>query len=830
MNDNREFIEEFLVESGENLDQLDRDLIALEERPDDPQRLASIFRTVHTIKGNSGFFGFSKLGALTHSGEHLLGRLRDGKIRLNDRVTGTLYSMVDAVRSILNAIEATGVEGEQDFRELSQTLTAVAAEDEPEPMPPPLPTAPPASALQPEAAAQRPDPSVPQPDPSVPQRDPSVPQRDTSAPQREASAPDSPAPAQTPAAQGPATQSPKGPVSEPAKPALPAAETSIRVDVGLLASVLDLVGELVLARNELRSIEITDPALEGVIQRINTVTNSLQEAAVKTRMQPIEHVFNRFPRTVRDLAVACGREVQLVIDGADTELDRSLIESIRDPLTHLVRNAVDHGIESPADRQAKGKPRAGRLLLRAFHESGQVTIEVQDDGAGIPVEAVRAKAVARGLIDADTAALLPDDRVLQFIFEPGFSTAAQVTSVSGRGVGMDVVKTNIEAIGGTVDIASRPGLGTTVRVRVPLTLAIIPSLVVRCADERFAMPQAAVGELVSLRTDGGPKIEGLAGAAVIRVRGRLVPVIFLDEFLGLRTTTAARDNGTVVLVRVDDHEFGLVVDGTQTVSLPADGSDVRQGQGHTGTVTETASLTTIVVKPIGSLLTQLGIYSGATVLGDGGVVLILDLRGILRVADLPPLEHRGEEAGGLVNRIADSYLVCRTGNGRRIAVPIDSVVRLEQFQATDMQAVGNKRLVRRGDVFTPVIDADSLLGSVHDSGAGFVAGSVESSEQARVDHTRFEPDGDGDGSINLVVLDDHCSGVGIAVRQILDVGAAESPLQPSLAAAGVVGTLAVGGLATEVLDVAALMLPGGMPHAGPPLPVFSSNTVTDSHS
>jgi two-component system chemotaxis sensor kinase CheA len=468
MSDNREFIEEFLVESGENLDQLDRDLIALEERPDDPQRLASIFRTVHTIKGNSGFFGFSKLGALTHSGEHLLGRLRDGKIRLNDRVTGTLYSMVDAVRSILNAIEATGVEGEQDFRELSQTLTAVAAEDEPEPMPSPLPTAPPASALQPEVTAPQPDPSVPQ---------------------REASAPDSPAPAQTPAAQtpvaqGPAAQSPKGPASEPAKPALPAAETSIRVDVGLLASVLDLVGELVLARNELRSIEITDPALEGVIQRINTVTNSLQEAAVKTRMQPIEHVFNRFPRTVRDLAVACGREVQLVIDGADTELDRSLIESIRDPLTHLVRNAVDHGIESPADRQAKGKPRAGRLLLRAFHESGQVTIEVQDDGAGIPVEAVRAKAVARGLIDADTAALLPDDRVLQFIFEPGFSTAAQVTSVSGRGVGMDVVKTNIEAIGGTVDIASRPGLGTTVRVRVPLTLAIIPSLVVRCADER----------------------------------------------------------------------------------------------------------------------------------------------------------------------------------------------------------------------------------------------------------------------------------------------------------------------------------------------------------
>jgi two-component system chemotaxis sensor kinase CheA len=743
MNDNREFIEEFLVESGENLDQLDRDLIALEEHPDDPQRLASIFRTVHTIKGNSGFFGFSKLGALTHSGEHLLGRLRDGKIQFNDRVTGTLYSMVDAVRSILHAIEETGVEGEHDFRELTQTLATVASEDASAPEP-----ATPASAARIPAAA---------PVPATPQ-------------------PVSPPPAATAAV-------PSAPAPEPPKPTVPASasDTSIRVDVGLLASILDLVGELVLARNELRSIESADPVLEGVIHRINSVTNSLQEAAVKTRMQSIEHVFNKFPRTVRDLAVACGREVQLVIDGADTELDRTLIESIRDPLTHLIRNAVDHGIEPPAVREAKGKPRAGRLLLRAFHESGQVTIEVQDDGAGIPVEAVREKAIARGLIDAAAAALLPDERVLQFIFEPGFSTAAQVTSVSGRGVGMDVVKTNIEAIGGTVDISSRPGLGTTVRVRVPLTLAIIPALVVQCGTERFALPQAAVGELVSLRADGGPRIEGLAGADVIRLRGRLVPVIFLDEFLGLRATTAARENGTVVLVRVDDHEFGLIVDGTQTGSIPADApaSDASPAV----TRTEAASLSTIVVKPIGSLLAQLGIYSGATVLGDGGVVLILDLRGILRAAELPPQPRRGEASAAAAISSADNYLVCRTGAGRRIAVPIDTVVRLEQFAGHELQDVGGKRLVRRGDLFTPVIDADSVLGA--------------HAEQ------------DDAGALNLVVLDDRCGGIGLAVRQIVDVAAADSMLQPSLTAPGVAGTLAVGGIATEVLDMAAFLSSAG---------------------
>ena len=749
MSDNREFIDEFLVESSENLDQLDRDLLALEERPDDPQRLASIFRTVHTIKGNSGFFGFSKLGAITHSGEHLLGRLRDGKVRLDDRVTGTLYSMVDAVRSILESIESTGVEGENDFRELSQTLAAVAAADHsaaPAVAKLAVPTAPatatpaPTAEAAPEITAQ-PTASLP-----IAYQPPNA----------------------LVATAAPPTPTPKPP-AEPTRPAT-VADTSIRVDVGLLASILDLVGELVLARNELRSIDTVDPTLEGVIHRINTVTNSLQEAAVKTRMQPIEHVFSKFPRTVRDLAVACGREVQLVIDGADTELDRSLIESIRDPLTHLVRNAVDHGIEPPDVRVARGKPPTGRLSLRAFHESGQVTIEVQDDGAGIPVEAVRAKAVARGLVDAAAAASLPDDRILQFIFEPGFSTAAQVTSVSGRGVGMDVVKTNIEAIGGTVDIASRPGLGTTVRVRVPLTLAIIPALVVRCGSERFALPQAAVGELVPLRGEGGPRIEGLSSAAVIQVRGRLVPVIFLDEFLGLRPVTACREAGTVVLVRVDDHEFGLVVDGARTAD----------------TVGETASLSTIVVKPIGSMLAQLGIYSGATVLGDGGVVLILDLRGILRAANLPPIERGASPTdNAAVQAVAGSYLVCRTGAGRRIALPLASVTRLEKFGGEELQPVGGRQVVRRGELFTPVIDADALLGSPQGVAADTAA-------------------------VNLVVLDDRCGGVGIAVRQILDVSAAESPLQPALAATGVAGTLALGGLATELLDLASV-LPAGLP-------------------
>ena len=759
MSDNREFIEEFLVEATENLDQVDRDLLALEERPEDLQPLASIFRTVHTIKGNSGFFGFSKLGALTHSGEHLLGRLRDGKVRLSGRVTGTLYSMVDAVRSILQAIEETGVEGEQDYRELSQSLVAVAVED-PTGDEPSRPTAGPRSDVAEPSSA-----SV------VEAAPPAVPVASVTAVT-------TPRPAALPAAVAtPATAPVPAPI-DAARPGPAAVDPSIRVDVGLLASILDLVGELVLARNELRSVAGGDPALEGAVHRIHAVTTALQEAAVKTRMQPIEHVFNKFPRTVRDLAVSCGREVQLVIDGADTELDRTLVERIRDPLTHLVRNAVDHGIEAPEIREAAGKPRAGRLRLRAFNESGQVTIEVQDDGAGIAVEAVRAKAVARGLVDAATAESLPDDRVLQFIFEPGFSTAAQVTSVSGRGVGMDVVKTNIEAIGGTVDVSSARGVGTTVRVRVPLTLAIVPALVVRCGAERFALPLAAVGELLSLRPEGGLQIEGLSGAPVIRLRGRLVPVVFLDALLGLPPVSATRDTGTVVLVRVDDHEFGLVVDGTHGGAESAESEAGRSGS--RARLTEAASLTTIVVKPIGGLLAQLGLYGGATVLGDGGVVLILDPRGIRGASHLPPVVRDSDAPSPPPTLPAESYLVCQTVAGRRVAVPLDRVARLEKVTLDAVQQAGDRRLVRRGDAFTDVVDTDRALG--------------------------LPPTGVpvADGPLNLVVLDDRCGGVGLAVRRVIDVAAAESALQPSLSAPGVSGTLAVGGLATEVLDLAAV--------------------------
>ena len=556
------------------------------------------------------------------------------------------------------------------------------------------------------------------------------------------------------------------------KPAV--AEQTIRVDVGLLGSLVDLVGELVLARNQLEST-VRNPAaaarddhpeLLKVVHRIDSVTASLQAAAMKTRMQSIEQVFSKFPRIVRDLAVTCGKEVTLEIDGADTELDRSLIETIRDPLTHLVRNAVDHGIETPGARVARGKPSAGRLFLRAYHESGQVTVEIRDDGGGIPVTAVRQKAVARGLVTADQAAALSDERVLQFIFEPGFSTAAKVTDVSGRGVGMDVVRTNIEAIGGSVDIASQPGAGTTVRVRIPLTLAIIPALIVSCGRQRFAIPQAAVRELIALRSGGGgggatAAVEGLDGSPVMRLRGRLLPLVFLGPLLGIPATASPGGpdtpaGGTVVVLRSDDHEYGLVVDG---VAVSED----------------------IVVKPIVSALVALGLYAGATVRGDGAVVLILDPRGIAQAAHVPerPAVVAGDGMADAAEGALARYLVCESGAGRVVAVPLEDVARLEIFPRERIQQAAGHAVVHREGRLTAIADVDALL-----------VGSASPLDAP---------------SFTAVILAALHGDVGLRVKRILEVVAPSSPLNCDLRSGGVLGTIAVAGRATEVIDVRAAL-------------------------
>ena len=750
MADNDEFIGEFLIEAAENLDQLDRDLVALEGDPHNPDRLASIFRTVHTIKGTCGFFGFTKLSTISHHGEHLLGRLRDGQVVLNDSLASLLLELVDAIRTILAAIETTGSESDTDFADLCQRLDAAAAGA--------ADTASVSNANLPTDRLEEPEVAA-------------TPLVERIADQQAADPPAPPAPANPSSTSAASLEPPVAASPAATSRPSPVLDSTIRVDVSLLDTIVDLVGELVLARNQLRTAAPENVVLQAAINRVHTVTGELQETAMKTRMAPIDQLFSKFPRIVRDLANACGKQVELELDGADTELDRTLIEKIRDPLTHLIRNAIDHGIESADTRLAAGKPTSGRLSLRAFHESGQVTIEVEDDGGGIAVEAVRDKAILRGLVTAEEAATMSAERIFQFIFQPGFSTAQAITDISGRGVGMDVVRTNIESIGGTVDIHSQPGSGTVVRVRVPLTLAIIPALIVTSGGERLAIPQPYVQELVALRATGETHtIEGLEGAPVLRLRDRLVPVVFMDRLLGLREWTERPTSGTVVIVRVDNHEFGLVVDAVTTTD------------GNRNTSVETTSLWIIVVKPIGSLLAPMGLYSGATVMGDGGVVLILDLRGLAMAADIPARTRDTEQptraASTSAVAEADRYLVCETNSGRRIAVPLEHVERLETLRPDQISSAGDRRFAKRGSRLTRIIDPDQLLAVVDESPVST-------------------------NPLIGVILTTATGSDALSVSRIIDVERADSKLETGLGEPGLLGTLLVGGVATEVIDVPA---------------------------
>ena len=751
MADNEEFISEFLIEASENLDQLDQDLVALEKNPHDPDRLASIFRTIHTIKGTCGFFGFTKLSNLSHHGEHLLGLLRDGKLHFDEQMASLLLELVDAIRTFLTAIESTGKEGDAAFPDLCQKMNATCL----------LAAAP--HNNQAEERLTSPSSSTNQSN----QPD----DRTTSTPEEQtvvSTTSNDPAEADklTPAA------SPDILSRSESTRSNNTFDATIRVDVQLLDTIVDLVGELVLARNQLRTTATNEPALLDAVNRIHTVTGELQEVAMKTRMAPIDQLFNKFPRIVRDVAAACDKKVNLHIDGSDTELDRTLIEKIRDPLTHLIRNAIDHGIESKDMRSVAGKSTSGEISLRAFQESGQVTIEVSDDGAGISVDAVCKKAVEKGLVTEDAASAMSDERIFQFIFEPGFSTANAVTDISGRGVGMDVVRTNIESIGGTIDISSQRGVGTVVRVRIPLTLAIIPALIISSGGERLAIPQPYVQELVSLRKNGTIHIiDGLEGAPVLRLRDRLIPVVYLDRWLGLRDWEKRPTSGTVVVVKVDNHEFGLVVDAVTT------------SENQHSHATETTGLWFIVVKAISSLLAPMGIYSGATVMGDGSVVLILDLRGITMAADIPALTRRAgdlqstsEEPREVVQE-SSRYLVCETHNGHRVAVPLNQVQRLENFLESEIDPAADSRFVKRNGELTQLIDPDQVL------------------------HTSKELGKKPTESLVGIILPNELGNKAIAVRRIIDIETGHGPLEKTATKRGLLGTLLVGDSATEVMDI-----------------------------
>ena len=663
MEGDEDIIKEFLVECYESLDQLDRDLVALEDSPSDSDLVASIFRSVHSMKGTSGFLGLPILEKVSHVGENLLVPLRDGELSVDHEIADGLLGLVDAIRAIVTHLECDGTEGDDVYDDLRSFLTSLHERD-PEPSK--------AAAHLPSDVATDGTPGSPPGDSVVANERPDcgVGHQNPASPEQPSDGENGDPVAEDLSAEKVATASEMG-----------LASSTVRVNVTALDELMNLVGELVLARNHLLQCEhLTDDAtFLAAAQQLTSVTSDLQERVMATRLQPIRSVWSKLPRVVRDLSIACGKQVNVQMEGADTELDKTVQELIKDPLTHIVRNSIDHGIELPEERLALGKPAAGTLSLRAFHEDGKINITICDDGRGINIDRIREKAIENGIISQTQASNMLDQELLNLVLLPGFSTARQVTNVSGRGVGMDVVKTNIEKIGGTLELSSISGEGTMLQIKIPLTLAIIPALLIESAGERYAIPQAGLSELVHLHNSRREnEIDFIHDVPVYRLRDQLIPLVFLNEQLGL---AGNRDEATTIAVlQVEGRQFGLVV-------------------------TAVTDSQEIVVKPLGTLLKSASMFSGGTIMADGTVALILDVVAIAASSHVF-LQHKETAAHSVsnqtvstFNRHQQSLLLFDPGDGSQLAVPLLDVARLEEFHVNDIETLNGVELCQyRGKV------------------------------------------------------------------------------------------------------------------------------------
>ncbi|CAO4140990.1 histidine kinase [Methylorubrum thiocyanatum] len=728
-----DLLREFLTESAEHLDTVDAELVRFERDPTDQAVLRNIFRLVHTIKGTCGFLGLPRLEALAHAAETLMGCFRDGAPVSPEAVTLVLTTL-DRLKSLLGALEATRVEPEGSDQDLVGALEGMA-----------------------EAALATPRTTVPETAESVPGNRPG----EASLDELEAAFLATPGPGATEAAaqlaESPATAAPlheEASATATNLDRIVAQGQTIRVGVETVEHLMTMVSELVLTRNQLLEIARASgsDAYKGPLQRLSHVTAELQEGVMKTRMQPVGNAWQKLPRVVRDLSAELGKQIELVMVGAETELDRQVLDMIKDPLTHMVRNSADHGLESTAARVAAGKPARGTIRLAAYHQGGTITIEIADDGKGLDLAAIRRKAVERGLASQAEVEKMTDAQTAKFIFHAGFSTAAAVTSVSGRGVGMDVVKTNIETIGGVIDISTRPGQGTTFTVKIPLTLAIVAALIVRAGDSRFALPQVAVLELVRVGAGQASRIEQINGAPVLRLRDSLLPVVPLSGVLGMDAAPSA--DGFVVVAQVGRQRFGILVD-------------------------EVFHTEEIVVKPMSAKLRHLSLFAGNTILGDGAVVLIVDSNGI---AERVAAGSRQDFAAAMADAPSAtpddkaSYLVFRAGSDLR-AVPLSLVTRLETVDAGRIEWLGGRPVIQYRGRLMPLAVAD-------------VGMSVRR-----------------EGSQDLLVFTSGERPTGLLVDAIIDIVSERVEVESAVGRPGILGTAVLRGRATDLVDVAHFLPP-----------------------
>jgi two-component system, chemotaxis family, sensor kinase CheA len=703
-----ELLTDFLAETSEHIDAAGEQLVLFERDPSDREAIIRIFRLFHTIKGTCGFLGLSRLERLTHATESLISTLRDGAPATAETVSLTL-SAVDRVKGILARLAETGREPAGDDDALICALQADA---------------------------------------------------DAATGETKETAPDRPEPAGG-ADIGPSLKENLAP--PPAQASTPRQAETIRVSVGVLERIMILVSELVLTRNQL--LELTrhqeDTTIKTPLQRLSSLTTDLQDAVMRARMQSVGRLFATLPRSVRELAVELKKKLHLVTEGAETELDRQLIELIRDPLTHLLRNCADHGIEPPEERTAQGKPEEGTIRVTATHEAGYITIDVSDDGRGLDIDKIRDKAIAKGLVTAVEAKDLTDDELARFIFAPDFSTAAAVTSISGRGVGMDIVRENIETIGGAVSLTTVRGKGTRFTLKIPLTLAITPALIIEAGGHRFALPQHAVVEAVGLDERDNHKLENLQGSLVLRLRDEIVPVVALNSILQLDPgANQIAASALAIVIRVNNRVFGVLVDAV---------SDVQE----------------IVVKPLGSSLSELDVFSGHTILGDGSVVLILDPTGI---AARMGFERANDYTGGrTVEEFVPAeettrFVLFRAGPGAPKALPLALIARIESIPAANIHMSDGLLVVQHQSQLMPLMPlyagAESRLQEVNP----------------------------------VLVLGIGGESMGLLIEEILDIVEARLDIEIASASPGVIGTADIRGEIAEILD-ATYFLRLGRPNA-----------------
>jgi two-component system chemotaxis sensor kinase CheA len=753
-----DLLREFLTETNESLDVVDVELVRFEQDPNNAGILGNIFRLVHTIKGTCGFLGLPRLEALAHAAETLMGKYRDGAPVTGEGVTLILFT-IDRLKEILGDLEGAGAEPDGDDGDLISQLEAMSAAAGAAPAPKVEEPRVASGTLAPQTLERALRPG----EVSLDELERAF--RETEAEVAPAAIPEMASPPIVPEAKPAKTEAKadKKAAARAAKPAGGAAvdedgeggvkgQQTLRVNVDTLEQLMTMVSELVLTRNQLLEIvrRHEDSEFKVPLQRLSNVTAELQDGVMKTRMQPIGNAWQKLPRIVRDLGNELGKQIELEMHGAETELDRQVLDLIKDPLTHMVRNSADHGLEKPEERRLSGKPEKGTIKLAAYHEGGHIVIAISDDGRGLNTDRIKKKIVEQNLATEAELEKLTEAQIHKYIFAPGFSTAAAVTSVSGRGVGMDVVRTNIDQIGGTIDLKSTQGEGATVTIKIPLTLAIVSALIVESAGDRFAIPQLSVIELVRAQQNSEHRIERIKDTPVLRLRNKLLPLVHLRQLLGIAGGEPLDEtNGFIVVTQVGSQTFGIVVD-------------------------QVFHTEEIVVKPMSSKLRHITMFSGTTILGDGSVIMIIDPNGIASAigtdisanADEAEADGRRSDARQLI-----SMLVFRAGSREQKAVPLSLVTRLEEVAVDKIEQAHGRHLVQYRGALMPLIP---------------VSGTIQ---------LRTE------GSQPLLVFSDSGRSMGLVVDEIVDI--VEDALNIEVAAdvPGLLGSAVIKGQATEILDI-----------------------------